>query len=449
MGRECERVFVPAAHALQPQRRLYHKEFSKAKLDPGGYDWTGKVNEECYKPLALIQRDLDPELGLSIDVYGILRMQLKDDGVKRKVRENLKANGMGDSFIHPILPFLEDDDKRILIKAGLHALAEEGVKPQIFWAPESALDNKTVNIVKECGYRGILLDPDQVRRADGGKTDNCPMVLSNGLIAIPFDKEVHKRVSRGDISNADIFTKGFVVNRANESPSGVVIAHTDLETFGHHRPWANLFLDYLLRNSLMDNGFEVVSINELLDRLRAEKYTFPKGELIENRSWSCTHGLERWKRNNCGCFFGSPDGAWKGGFLDTFLWLNSSVKDIVDKEYGRTKGGIEFAITKNFEKLLINPGGSASDKDNSLLSARVDGLCSLQSCSTFHTDPSTAGWGSVGLGLEAIEHLHDAGLTKKASELRGIYYSKLQSIRVPWHEKNLNDVAHDMLGERR
>lgn len=447
MERKREKVFVPAAHALQPQRRLYHKEFSQAQLDPKGVDWTGKINEECYKPLALIQRDLDPELGLSIDVYGILRMQLKDDGVKRKVRENLKANGMGDSYIHPILPFLEDDDKRIFIKAGLHALAEEGIKPQVFWAPESALDTKTINVVKECGYRGILLSPDQVRRADGGKTDNYPMVLPNGLIAIPYDWEVHDRVSFGDISNADGFTQSLVVRRANESTLGVVVAHTDLETYGHQRPWANLFLDYLLRNSLGDNGFEVISINKLLDKLQAEKYAYPKGELIENRSWSCKHGLERWKRN-CECFLGSPDGAWKGSFLGTFLWLNSSIKDIVKKEYGKTKGGIEFAVTENFQKLLTNPGGASSDKDCSLLSARVDGLCSLQSCSTFHADPSTAGWGSVGLGLEAIEHLRDAGLIKKASELRDGYYTRLQSVKVPFYEKRLNEVADNMLGDK-
>lgn len=446
MGRERERIFVPAAHALQPQRRLYHKEFSQVQLDPKGVDWTGKINEECYKPLAMVQRDLDPEVGLSLDVYGILRTQIRDDAVKDKIRENLKANGMGDSFIHPILPFLEDDDKHILIEAGLHALAKEGIRPEVFWAPESALDNKTVNVVKECGYRGILLAPDQVRRADGGKSDNYPMTLPNGLIAIPFDQEVHYEVSFGDISNADRFARNTAVRRANESPLGVVVAHTDLETYGHHRPWANYFLDYLLRNSLENSGFEVVSINKLLDRLRSEKYTFPKGELIENRSWSCSHGLERWKRN-CSCC-GSVDGVWKGDFLDTFFWFNSSVKKIVNEEYGEGGKKVESVVSANFEKLLTNSGGTSSDKDSSLLSARVDGLCSLQSCSTFHSGPSTAGWGSVGIGLEAIEHLQDAGLARKASELRDGFYKRLQSIRVPYYEKKLNEVADNMLGDK-
>lgn len=445
MGREREKIFVPAAHALQPQRRLYHKEFSQAKLDPKGDDWTGKICEECYKPLALVQQDLDPELGLSIDVYGILRMQIKDDEIKKKIRENLKVNGMGDSFIHPILPFLEDDDKRITIKAGLHALAEEGIKPQVFWAPESALDTRTVNVVKECGYQGILLSPDQVRRSDAGKSDNYPMVLPNGLIAIPFDNEIHNVVSFRDITNADRFARNVAVRRANESSLGIVVAHTDLETYGHHRPWANYFLDYLLRNSLGNNGFEVISINKMLDRLRADKYVFPKGELVENSSWSCEHGLDRWKRN-CSCC-GSSSGIWKGDFLDTFFWLNSSIKNIVGEEYGGN-GKVESAITTNFEKLLTNPGGSSSDKDLSLLSARVDGLCSLQSCSTFHSNPSTAGWGSVGMGLEAIEHLHDAGLTGKASELRDVFYRQLQSIRVPPYERKLNEVADNILGDK-
>lgn len=447
MGKDRERIFVPAAHALQPQRRLYHRELASAKLDPKGEDWMEKTTQECYKPLALVQKDLDPRLGLSLDVYGILRMQIKDGQVRREIRESLKANGMGDSFIHPILPFLEDDDKRVLIKAGLRALSKEGIKPKIFWAPESALDNKTVDVVKECGYQGILLSPVQVRRADGGNTDNYPMVLPNGLIAIPFDSKVHSEVSFEDISNADRFVRNIVVPQAEKSPLGLVIAHTDLETFGHHRPWANLFLDYLLKNSLKENGFEVISINELFDRLISEKYNFPKGELIENRSWSCNHGIERWKRN-CDCC-GSSDGVWKGDFLDTFSWLNSTVKKIVRRELGGDGKKVESAVAEKFEDLLTNPGGSASDKDKSMCSADVARRHVYQSCSTFHANPSTAGWGSVGFGLEAIEHLHDAGLTKEASELRDSYLEKLNKVRVPYYEKKLDEVAYDMLGEKR
>jgi len=441
MSKESEKYFIASAHALQPQRTLYHDRFSSVMLDPQGINWTDKACEECYKPLAIETNTLDPRLKFSTDWYGILRMQIKDKNIKNRIIGSLRVNGMGDSFIHPILPFLDDDDKNILIGAGKAALERENIKPVIFWAPESALDWATLNTLRDFDYKAILLAPHQVRRSDGMRTDNCPLRLKNGLIAIPFDQKIHDEVSFGDIRNADDFTKRVVLPQIEKSPRNMVIGHTDIETYGHHRRWGNVFIDYTLRESVKNHGIEVLSLNDVVERVEVEGSRITQGELVENTSWSCLHGLDRWNKS-CRCV---ANGSWKTNFLGTFIWFNDKIKNVVLQEFAGGKEKIDSILRNNFEDLLKNPGGNSSDKDFSLLSARVDGLCVLQSCSTFHGSPGTAGWGSVGLGLEAIEHLRDAGLNKRASELEQEYFNKLEKINIPAGEKKLSEVARSMI----
>lgn len=443
MSSKCERIFVPSVHALQPQRRLFHRSFSDVKLDPQGVNWTDKAFDECYKPLALEQKVFEPEVNLSADFYGILRMQVGDRRVHKDILKGLRENGIGDSFIHPILPFLADDDKRILIGAGRYALEKENIKPLVFWAPESALDSKTLDILKDFDYKAVLLAPRQVRRADGGITDNYPLRLKNGLIAIPFDERLHNDVSFGDISNADHFTRRNILPRIDRSPLGFVIMHTDIETYGHHRKGGDRFLGYLIKDSIKEQGIEVTSLNKMFQKMEADKYHIPSGEFVENTSWSCPHGLDRWKRQ-CSC---TPNGWWKEKFLRTFTWLNQEIKNTVNKEMSGSKEKLDTLVIENFEELLVNRGGSSSNKDKSLLSARVDGLSGLQSCSTFHNSADTAGRIGIGLGLEAIQHISDAGLQERSSKLLSEYLDRLKEINDPLSESPIQ-VAGKMMNDR-
>lgn len=67
------------------------------------------------------------------------------------------------------------------------------------------------------------------------------------------------------------------------------------ETYGHHRRHAEMALAYALQHIESNGLARLTNYAEFL-----EKYP-PKQEvqILENSSWSCIHGVERW-RENCG-----------------------------------------------------------------------------------------------------------------------------------------------------
>ena len=85
-----------------------------------------------------------------------------------------------------------------------------------------------------------------------------------------------------------------------EPPPFAIIA-TDGELYGHHQPFRDVFLARLVGSDL---GYDVAT---LADVVREDGRTFGTADLVEGSSWSCHHGIARW-RDACGCV---ADGGWK------------------------------------------------------------------------------------------------------------------------------------------
>jgi alpha-amylase/alpha-mannosidase (GH57 family) len=89
------------------------------------------------------------------------------------------------------------------------------------------------------------------------------------------------------------------------------LAHvaTDGESYGHHHKHGEMALSYAL-HWIEENKFATLTnYGEYLEK-------FPpkwEAEVVEDSSWSCSHGVERW-RSNCGCNGGKPgwNQLWRG-----------------------------------------------------------------------------------------------------------------------------------------
>ena len=78
---------------------------------------------------------------------------------------------------------------------------------------------------------------------------------------------------------------------------------TDGETYGHHHRHGEMALAYALHHIESNNLATVTNYGEYLEKHPPTHEV----EIVNNTSWSCAHGIERW-RSNCGCNSGMKPG---------------------------------------------------------------------------------------------------------------------------------------------
>jgi hypothetical protein len=86
-------------------------------------------------------------------------------------------------------------------------------------------------------------------------------------------------------------------------PDHLVTVASDGELYGHHQKQRDLFLRYLLNEGGQAHGVDWIYLGLWLK----EHQVVDIADLVENTSWSCLHGIERW-RAACGC---TPWADWK------------------------------------------------------------------------------------------------------------------------------------------
>jgi alpha-amylase/alpha-mannosidase (GH57 family) len=88
-----------------------------------------------------------------------------------------------------------------------------------------------------------------------------------------------------------------------DDPEIAQISHvaTDGESYGHHHKHGEMALSYAMHTIESGQQARLTNYGEFLEK-------FPprwEAEVAEDTSWSCVHGVERW-RSNCGCNGGKP-----------------------------------------------------------------------------------------------------------------------------------------------
>jgi len=88
----------------------------------------------------------------------------------------------------------------------------------------------------------------------------------------------------------------------NDEPQLIMIA-SDGELYGHHQPFRDKFLGYLLDGALRGQPIQATYPALWLK----DHPVYHSANIHQNTSWSCSHGVTRWK-GMCSC---TPHGNWK------------------------------------------------------------------------------------------------------------------------------------------
>lgn len=423
-----ERRVTFGEHFYQPPRFASHEDLSGIEVHPGAVDWNEIITDQCYGPQI--------EGGLlnktAFDFYGVLRAQIKlSPDQSEEIKQAMKERGVGDPWLHPILPDLNQRDRELLLKAGSNEFYRDcGRRPRWLWPPETALDTPTLRDAKNAGYQGVICAPEQLSINGNLSADNKIVKLpigNNGsdghILACAFDRPVSTAFAFGDKANADSFADDVIVPRLKSLPEdAAMITWTDGETFGHHDRYAHLFLSWLIFNSLPERNIHPVSLQQALEQIDLEQ--IPEAQLKERTAWSCPHGnLVRWN-GECECG-GSGHKSWKAPFIHTLRSFNNEVDTILDNELPRWPD----LLAENFSYYFMGKFlDQKSSPDDYLLMAKASSLAGLTSCATFFTDVHTSGRYNILFVLQACRSLISAGLTQQGKNLEANFRSRLEQL---------------------
>jgi alpha-amylase/alpha-mannosidase (GH57 family) len=255
---------------------------------------------------------------------------------------------MAQGYNHMILPLANERDKYTQVRWGVRDFEHRfGHTPEGIWLPETAVDIPTLETLAACGIKFTVLAPHQAGRVrkiggrswkdvHGGRIDPTRAYL----IKLPSGAKLNLFFYDGPISQAVAFEHllNSGENFAKRLESGfsdkrnwpqLMHIATDGETYGHHHKHGDMALAYALDRIDADEQANLTNYGEFLEK-------FPpthEVQIIENTSWSCSHGVERWK-SDCGCNGGRQgwNQAWRGPLRAALDFLRDSVAPLFESQ---------------------------------------------------------------------------------------------------------------------
>lgn len=360
--RAAERFVCIHGHFYQPPRENAWLE--AVQLQDSAYpyhDWNERINEECYAPNAAARilgskgrivaiSNNYSKISFNFGPTLLHWLQTADPATyaailaaDRLSRERFNGHGsaMAQAYSHMILPLANDRDVRTQLRWGIADFRARFERPpEGLWLPETAVDSRTLRMMVEEGIAFTVLAPHQARRfrsgpgqdwqetagADIDSTRPYRVHTSSGDITVFFyDGPTSRAVAfEGLLDNggalAERLTAIFNGSYSGDALSTIAV---DGETFGHHHPFGEMALAYALHQIEHQGAARLTCYGAYL----AEHPAVWEAEIEENTSWSCAHGIERW-RADCGCNSGSKPGwqqGWRAPLRASLDWLRDEV----------------------------------------------------------------------------------------------------------------------------
>ncbi len=350
------------AHFYQPPRENPWLEAIEIQDSAYPYhDWNERVTAECYAPNAAA-RILDGEqkiidivnnyAKISFDFGPTLISWIEDKAprlykaIQSADKESCERFGghgaaMAQAYNHMIMPLANDRDKSTQTIWGIRDFEHRfGRYPEGMWLPEAAVDLQALETLAAQKIRFTVLPQHAAKRVrpigktnwkdvSGGQIDPsraylCNLPSGRSIVLFFFDGPISHAVAfenilmRGE-DFAQRLMGGFSDGR--KWPQLTNIA-TDGETYGHHRAHGDMALSYALRYIETEKLANLTAYADFLEK-HAPTHEV---DIVENTSWSCVHGVERW-RSNCGCNSGRPgwNQEWRTPLRAAFDWLRDTL----------------------------------------------------------------------------------------------------------------------------
>ncbi len=386
-------------HFYQPPRE--NPWLEAVELQDSAYpfhDWNERITAECYAPNAA-SRILDGSGRISQIVNNYQRISFNfgptllswmeekapdtydailQADFESRARHSGHGAAMAQAYNHMIMPLASRRDRETQIKWGIRDFQYRfGRDPEGMWLPETAVDVETLEILADNGIRFTVLAPHQaghVRRlrarsvwknVEGAKIDPTRAYMSR----LPNGREIALFFYDGPISRAVAFERllssgEHFANRLlggfNESRKWAQLMHiaTDGETYGHHHPHGDMALAYALQYIESNGSAKLTNYGEYLEKHPPQV----EAQIINNTSWSCAHGIDRW-RSNCGCNSGGHGDwtqEWREPLRNALDWLRDSLqqpyenaaRELLNDPWGARNEYVNIVLRRSADTLV-------------------------------------------------------------------------------------------------
>jgi alpha-amylase/alpha-mannosidase (GH57 family) len=350
-------------HFYQPPRENPWLEAIEIQESAQPYhDWNKRITAECYAPNATsrildeqgrILRMVNNYAKISFN-FGPTLLNWMEKNAPKVYEAILEADkqsqtaysghgsAMAQAYNHMILPLANRRDKETQITWGIRDFEHRfGRKPEGMWLPETAVDLETLGILAEKGIAFTILAQHQAKRfrslgekdwkdVKEGLIDPTRAYIlrfpsGQSIVLFFYDGTVSRAVAFGGLlSSGEDFVER-LMGGFSEKETGNQLVHiaTDGESYGHHHRFGDMALAYALDVIESKNLARLTNYGEYLEKNPPTHEI----EIFENTSWSCAHGVERW-RDDCGCCVGAHPGwnqKWRKVLRDSADWLRDAV----------------------------------------------------------------------------------------------------------------------------
>ena len=323
------------------------------------HDWNERITAECYAPNTAARRVdhadrildvVDNFAKISFNVGPTLCAWLEREApdVYRKIvdadRASVRArdghgNALAQVYNHMIMPLATRRDKVTQVAWGVADFrARFGREPEGMWLPETAVDSETLEVLAEAGLKFTILAPAQAARVRAGADASWEDLAGSidpsqpyrwrgpgghELVLFFYDGPVSRAIAFENLLERGERFVARLEGAFSDKREGAQLVHvaTDGESYGHHRRFGEMALAAAVRQLEAEQSATLTNYGAFL----ASHPPVHEVDIREPTSWSCPHGVERW-RSDCGCRMrGDWHQRWRAPLRATLDWLRDEI----------------------------------------------------------------------------------------------------------------------------
>ncbi|MDT0676861.1 DUF3536 domain-containing protein [Autumnicola musiva] len=364
-----EKYICIHGHFYQPPRE--NPWLNKVEIQDSAYpyhDWNHRINAECYirnsssrilNSEGKIEDIMNNYAWMSFNIGPTLLAWMQHEAPEtyegilqadKDSRERFSGHGaaLAQAYNHLIMPLANERDKETQVIWGIEDFKSRFQRsPEGMWLGETAANTETLEILAKHGIKFTILSPYQARRmrkigdekwedATDAKVDPrkpyvCNLPSGNTITLFFYDGPASQGVAfEGLLNDGERFANRLQGQFTEEEDVQLVHIATDGESYGHHHKLGEMALSYCLDYIEEHEEAKLTIYGEFLEKHPPQHEV----EIIENTSWSCYHGVERW-RSDCGCNTGGHDNwnqKWRAPLRETFDWVREQLIELYEKE---------------------------------------------------------------------------------------------------------------------